>query len=364
MHPGEKTLIYVGAGGNIGSHAVRALARTGRLARMVLVDPDVYEQRNLASQDISARDVGRPKVAVMAERLRRIFPELEVTAIAAPVERVPLARLRADVIATGVDGLAARRTVNRAAWRLGVSWVDAGVRAEGLLARIDVFEPAAEAACFECAWSEAERAAVDNRYPCDPPAVSTPTAAPAWLGGLAAAWQTAECERLLAGEPHGGLRERQLLVDATTHRHTVSGRRRSPACAFDHARWPIRALRRLPGAISVGQALRLVPCPPGERTSLRLHGDVFVRQLECRRCPGSRAVHALDGRIDAARRACPLCGAPMVAPGMDVRDSLGLDELDGRSRRASLHSLGLRAGDVLSVETSTGEAHHFEIGGR
>jgi len=310
------------------------------------------------------RDVGRPKVEVLAERLHRAVPELEVTAIAAPVQRVPLAHLRADAIATGVDGLAARRTVSRAAWRLGVPWIDAGVRAEGLLARIDVFEPAADAACFECSWSEAEQAALDNRYPCDPPDAPAPTGAPAWLGALAAAWQTAECERLLAGETRGALLGRQLLVDATTHRHLVSGRRRSPACAFDHARWSIRTLQRPPGAISVGRALRLVPCPPGERTSLRMPGDVFVRRLECRRCTGSRAVHTLGERIDAARRSCPLCGAPMVAPGMDVRDSLGLDELDARSRRASLYSLGLRKGDVFSVETSAGETHHFEIGGR
>ena len=158
MTSNGKSMTYVGAGGNIGSHAVVAMARTGCLDRLLLIDPDIFEARNLASQDIARRDLGRRKVDVLAERIRRINPSLRVDTIAEHVERVPLNRLRADIIATGLDNLASRGWINRAARRLGLPWIDAGVRAEGLLARVDVFIPLSYTACMECAWGETERA--------------------------------------------------------------------------------------------------------------------------------------------------------------------------------------------------------------
>ena len=115
MTASGKSLTYAGAGGNIGSPAVVSLVRTGCLERVTLIDPDTYEPHNLASQDIAPHDVGRRKVDVLAERIRRIDPSLRVEAIAEPVEHVPLGRLRATVIGTGFDALAPRAWVNRAA---------------------------------------------------------------------------------------------------------------------------------------------------------------------------------------------------------------------------------------------------------
>jgi molybdopterin/thiamine biosynthesis adenylyltransferase len=358
----DRSLTYVGAGGNIGSHAVVALARAGCLERMTLVDPDVYESRNLASQNIARCDLGRRKVDVLAERIRRIDPSLRVEAIAERVERVPLGRLRARVIATGLDSLSPRGWVNRAARRLGVPWVDAGVRAEGLLARVDVFEPAEDAACLECGWSEQERAALDLRYPCDPPVSPAPTGAPAYLGALAGSLQCAECVKLLTGETRNTLLGRQLLVEAISHQHYISTRQYSRACAFDHRRWSIRSLARTPGAITLGQALGLVGSPQGERSRLRVYADAIARRLECPECHASREVVCLAGRFGDGSRDCTRCGAAMVAPGIDTADTLALDCLTRRQRRASLFALGLRNGDVFSIENASG-ATHFEIGG-
>lgn len=356
------SLTYIGAGGNIGSQAVVALARSGLLARMTLVDPDVYEPRNLRCQDIDARDLGQSKVHALAARLCRIDADLRVETIAKPVERVPLGHLRADLIATGLDGLASRCAVNRAARRLGIPWVDAGVRAEGLLVRVDVFAPTPQAACFECSLTAAERADLDNRYPCDPPPSPAPTAAPAYLGALAAGVQCAECVKLLRGADDDALTGCQLLTEVSTYKCYVSERRCSPECAFDHRRWSIRALAATPGAISLGRALRLAPTPRGVDARLRVEGDHFVHRLVCPDCHESRDLLRLAGRIDPHERACPRCGAAMLAPGVDTSDTLGADRLTGRSRRASLYSLGLRSGDVFSIETASGEAH-YEIGG-
>ncbi|HEY7545044.1 MAG TPA: ThiF family adenylyltransferase, partial [Blastocatellia bacterium] len=64
MENGLKTVILVGAGGNIGSHLAPHLARMPEVGRVTLIDKDFYESTNLRSQDITARDVGKSKAAV------------------------------------------------------------------------------------------------------------------------------------------------------------------------------------------------------------------------------------------------------------------------------------------------------------
>ena len=90
----QATLVVVGAGGNIGSHLVPHLGRMARVGRVVLIDRDAYEPANLTSQDITPRDIGRPKALVQARRLRAINPALEVAAVVGAVEDQPLGLLR------------------------------------------------------------------------------------------------------------------------------------------------------------------------------------------------------------------------------------------------------------------------------
>jgi tRNA threonylcarbamoyladenosine dehydratase len=69
----------VGLGG-VGSWAAEALARSG-VGGFVLVDDDSVCVTNVNRQVIATRDsVGRPKAAVMAERIRAINPEARVEA--------------------------------------------------------------------------------------------------------------------------------------------------------------------------------------------------------------------------------------------------------------------------------------------
>ena len=362
MNARLKSLTYVGAG-NIGSHTIVLLARSGLVKHLTLVDPDRYETRNLGSQDIGARDVGRFKVDVLAARVHSINPELRVDTIRTPVEQVPPGRLRADVIASSPDGLGPRRHVNRIAFRLGVPLVDAGVRAEGLLVRVDIVQPSLEGGCLECGWSTQEIASLDVHHPCTPVAATAPTATPAYTGALAASIQTRECLKLLRGDAEHGPSPHQIYMDSTTYRCYVTARRRSPECRFKHGQWAIRPLGRTAGAITLGQALRLVPPSGDEATRLRVPGQTFVHRLMCPECHASRQVLCLASRIPDASRHCPHCRTPMVAPGMDVTDSLDPDQRHGLPLRLSLHALGLRGGDLFSIETRSGEAH-FEIGGR
>jgi len=180
---------------------------------------------------------------------------------------------------------------------------------------------------------------------------------------LAAGLQCKEIVKILTGATRHTPLGRQLLMDAAADRYYVSTRRRAPDCGFDHRPWSLQPLARGPGAITLREALRLVPSLIDQPARLRLDGDAFVHRLECPECNVSRRILFLAGRVDNAARVCPNCGASMVAPGIDTTDTLTLDQLAGVHRRLSLRALGLRAGDVFSIETSAGETH-FEIGGR
>src|ERR1035441_7112986 len=151
-----KSILLAGAGGNIGSHLVRTVARMKEVAHVTLVDRDVYEPRNLVNQDILPRDVGKPKVQVQARRMAEIRPDLVIDAIHAPLESLPLGAWRVDLIAACVDSRAARQALNVRAWHMGVPWIDSGVLGSEWLARVNAYAPADDAPCLECAWSDAD----------------------------------------------------------------------------------------------------------------------------------------------------------------------------------------------------------------
>ncbi|MEJ2719736.1 MAG: ThiF family adenylyltransferase [bacterium] len=239
----KRHIVLVGCGGNVGSHVVGHLGRLENVGRVTLVDSDVYEFKNLRTQDIAAADVGRPKAVVQAERLRRINPDLTVKTFQDSVENVPLGCLDGDVILAAVDSRRARQVINIIARRLNLPWLDSGVDGDRLFARVTVYFPGREASCLECGWGEQEYRDLKTRYPCTrdeaprvddeaprapdgtprvddeaprapdgtpredaAPAGSTAsgkapaTNAPSSLGALAASLLVIECSKILAGK--------------------------------------------------------------------------------------------------------------------------------------------------------------------
>jgi len=359
------SIVVVGAGGAIGSHLVPHLGRMAGIRRVTLIDHDVYEAKNLASQDITRRDLGRPKAMGQARRLRRIAPEITATAVAERVEDVPLGLLHGDVLLACLDSRAARRTVNLCAWRLGVPWIDAGVRREDLLARVNVYRPGPDEPCLECAWEDRDYETAEQAYPCAADEGPAPTNAPSGLGALAAALQALECEKLLAGRHEHVAAGSQVTISALGHRHYVTRFAANPGCRFDHARWNVEALDRQPDALALAETFRLGRGALGAQHEMRLGvaNQLFASALGCPAC-GHRREFSLRllGRLGAAARACPQCGRPMRAGGGDVVEWLAASGLPPALRQASLGDLGARPGDVVTLAGPTGVAH-FQIGG-
>jgi molybdopterin/thiamine biosynthesis adenylyltransferase len=337
-----KTIVVAGAGGNIGSHLIPHLARMPEVGKVVLIDRDVYERRNAVNQDIVPRDVKKPKALVQARRLAEIRPNLEVHAIHAPLEGLPLAIWRADLILACLDSRAARQAVNQRAWRLGVPWADSGVLGSEWLARVNVYAPAGDAPCLECAWSEEDYRLNEQQYPCDGPVgAPAPNGASAELGALAAAMLALECRKMLAGEINCAAVGRQVTFNAGWHKILVTSFRRNPRCQFDHATWRIEPLPCCTRTKPIGDLLALAG-------AVRVPGQHFVRRLVCPACCGEKRLFRLAGSLGEARRRCGACRGLMVAPGFDIVEGLDRDLPPGVLSQ-TLDEAGLRYGDVVQA---------------
>lgn len=356
-----KTIVVVGAGGNIGSHLVPHLARMPGVSRVTLIDKDRYEEGNLWTQNITPRDVGRRKAMVQARRLGQIEPRLRVEAIASAVERVPLGKLRADVMLACLDSRAARQHVNQFAWRLGVPLIDAGVEATGLLARINVYVPGTEGPCLECAWDDRDYEALEQRYACADfePSV-TATNAPSSLGALAASLQAIECRKILEERWELVARGKQVLIDASHHKHYVTAIRRNPNCRFaNHEVWGIETLNHSPGQLTLDQALKLAPEKNGKRpVAIALEGKPFVKRLTCAACGKARTLLRIESSLTERQRTCRECGGRMLAAGFDLVDRLSGDFVSREDLSRSLGSYGFRPGDVFSLGDEEAESHY------
>lgn len=346
-------VIVVGAGGNIGSHLVPLLGRMTEIARLTLIDPDVYERSNLESQDIDVDDLGQPKVEVQARRIARLAPELSVTALVASVEDLPWGCLRGDVILTGLDTRRVRQAVNRRARWLGVPWLDAGVEPGSGLARVSCFGPGADQPCLECAWSDPDYELLEQRYSCDGSLLAPrASSAPARLGALAAAWQAIECHRLLASgsdDPHWG---RQWVISTEGAEVFQSTLMHHPGCRLPgHEPWHIEMVAGRPDGITLGEACELAGVDGAARRSLRLEvPDLdFITRLQCRVCARDHEALLLEAGRTQRFAHCEACGWNVPMKELGRKDALLLADLDASRLDRSLASLGFRPGEIFRL---------------
>jgi Zn ribbon nucleic-acid-binding protein len=246
-----------------------------------------------------------------------------------------------------------------------VPWIDAGVLSLGLLARIDLYVPAADAPCLECRWDTSDYAAVEQRYSCSAASVSAAGDAPSGLGALAAALQALACQQLLAGSsPTGALTAGDQVVLATSHhRHFRTVHRRNPHCRFsDHAIWDIEPLTLERDERTLGALYAAVERHMGSGIGLgvSMAGKHFVRRATCPQCGSSRPLLRLSRSTAVDERTCPDCLHPMVVTGFGVTELLSASTLTTADCDRSLRAIGLRDGDVITAHTQS--AHrHFEL---
>ncbi len=167
-------VLAIGCGG--AAEFIESLARAG-VGEFVLCDPDVVSESNLATQQTYRRDVGRPKVECLADRVRDINPHSFVVALQTSLDELEDAdirrllfdelngrRPRGALLCGMTDAFDPQARVNRLALHFGVPSLCAQVYAEGRGAEISFTHPETTPACHRCALSARYKAYLKEGY--------------------------------------------------------------------------------------------------------------------------------------------------------------------------------------------------------
>jgi sulfur-carrier protein adenylyltransferase/sulfurtransferase len=212
-------VLCIGAGG-LGSPLALYLGAAG-VGTIGLVDFDVVDYTNLQRQILhTTPDVGRPKLASAAEKLRAMNPYLELKTFETRLTSDNALEILRDfdVVVDGTDNFATRYLVNDACVLLGKPNVYGSIfRFEG---QASVFATK-EGPCYRCL------------YPEPPPPGLVPSCAEGGvlgvLPGLVGVIQATETIKLILGKGES-LVGRLLLVDALSMRFRELKLRKNPDC--------------------------------------------------------------------------------------------------------------------------------------
>jgi len=121
----SSSVLIVGVGG-VGSYAAEAIARAG-VGRITIMDGDSVQPSNLNRQLVALTStLGRNKAKVMAERIRDIDPETEVTALARFYEENDALDLTSyDWVIDAIDSVIAKTSLIETAVNKGVKIISA-----------------------------------------------------------------------------------------------------------------------------------------------------------------------------------------------------------------------------------------------
>ena len=125
----KSTKVLVAGLGGLGCPASLYLAAAG-VGRLLLVDREKVELSNLNRQILYwSSDVGRPKADVVAEKLARLNPDVEVEALTLEISEDNVKDLvkKVDVVVDGMDNYRARFLINEACVAYGKPFVHAAV---------------------------------------------------------------------------------------------------------------------------------------------------------------------------------------------------------------------------------------------
>jgi len=150
------TALLIGAGG-IGCATAAYLASSG-VGHILIADFDTIDETNLGRQVLyTPEDVGGLKAEVAAAHLRKLNPDIKITAITTRLQGAALeeAVKSSDVVLDGCDNFATRFELNDACVSAGRRLISgAAIRLEGQLA---VFGPIFDTApCYRCLYTEAD----------------------------------------------------------------------------------------------------------------------------------------------------------------------------------------------------------------
>ena len=191
---GRSRIIAVGAGG--AAEWLEQLARAG-MGQFVLIDPDTVSETNLATQQTYRRDIGRPKVECIAERILDINPKVKIQVLQKSLDDLDDAEMAMlvngqiggkkatrTVIAGLTDNFFAQARVNRLALQFGIPSLCAQVYKEGRGAEVTYTFPGVTPACHRCVLSSRYKYFLEEKMENDVTSHGTPIFATSRLNAI------------------------------------------------------------------------------------------------------------------------------------------------------------------------------------
>ena len=306
------TIMVVGAGA-IGNELVKNLTLLG-IGKILIFDMDSIESTNLTRSILfRAKDVGRYKAEVAAERAHEINPDVKTKAFVSNIiDDVGLGVFRRmDVVLGGLDNREARLAINQACYHVNKPWIDGAIEALNGFAR--VFVPG-HGACYECTMTETDWMLINKRKSCallthqqmsEGKIPTTPTSS-----SVIAGIQVQEMLKLLhsdRGLPT--LAGKGFVFNGLTHDSFVVEYQQKDDCmshdiydAIVEKPWSVRTM-------ALRELLENIRADLGEKAVIDFDRDIATH-AHCS-CGNIKDLYAPVHKLRGESLVCPECGATM-----------------------------------------------------
>lgn len=358
------TIMVVGAGA-IGNELIKNLTLLG-VGRVLIYDMDAIESTNLTRSVLyRAKDVGRYKAEVAAERAKEMNPDVKAKAfIANIIDDVGLGVFRRmSVVLGGLDNREARLSINQSCYKINKPWIDGAIEALNGFAR--VFIPG-QGACYECTMTETDWMLINKRKSCalltheqmaEGKIPTTPTSS-----SVIAGIQVQEMLKLLHVDRNlPTLAGKGYVFNGLTHDSYVVEYQRKEDCMSHDTYEKIIEKPWSVKTITLNDILNEIRGELGEKAVLDFDRDIATK-AKCS-CGAGKDLYTPVHKLKGEMLTCPKCGTQMAFDSVhSIRGEEDfLDKTPYDIGIPLLHIVGGRVGmNTTYYEFTSDEAEIFE----
>ncbi|MCZ2845318.1 MAG: ThiF family adenylyltransferase [Candidatus Bathyarchaeota archaeon] len=202
----RNSTVFIAGAGALGNEVAKNLAMLG-IKRLIIVDNDKVELSNINRMIFFERnDVGRSKAKVLAEKVNKRFPYVEVWASEQTLEDIlPRYYLKSDLIMSCLDNILSRIFLTVTSRKYCIPLIDSGI--SGNQARVQTYIPSSDS-CPICPFSiDRYGQFIGLKNPCDAPLEEIKIPSYPTTISLASSIQTQEAIKILIG--HDDFKEKK-----------------------------------------------------------------------------------------------------------------------------------------------------------
>jgi adenylyltransferase/sulfurtransferase len=194
----RNSTVFIAGAGAIGNEVAKNLAMLG-IKRLIIIDNDKVELSNINRMIFFERDdVGKSKAKVLAEKINKRFPYVEVWASEQTLENtLPRFYLKSDLIMSCLDNILSRIFLTVTSRKYCIPLIDGGI--SGNQARVQSYIPSSDS-CPICPFSiDRYGQFIGLKNPCDAPLEEVKIPSYPTTISLASSIQTQEAIKILIG---------------------------------------------------------------------------------------------------------------------------------------------------------------------